>query len=182
MGENGSSSSSENEKERKDTTEKLFNRNSSDSELEEEVEIKTKTLADLDEGDPWTEKGNERDNAKNVGSENSDENNQEEMLQHLDSDDLPAQDDMSHRAVFGDDDDRNDDDVLLLDENEEETKERENENRKLSTTVPSLMEENESMGLKDVKDNPRENIDVKSDEEVKQKEPVSTSDLLTDKS
>jgi len=146
---------------------------SSDSEIKEEVDIKTKTLADMDEGDPWSEKEKEPSNEKVSCSEYSEDK---------ESDGLPAQDDMSHRAVFGDDDDRNDEDVLLLDENEDEVRERENENRKLSTTVPSLMEENESMGLKDVKDNLREDIEVKSDEEGKQEEPVSTSDLLTDKS
>merc|ERR1711894_668653 len=108
-------------------------------------EIKPKTLADLDEGDPWTETRKESENGKVDCSEDIEETNHEEMLQHLDSEDLPAHDDMSHRAVFGDDDDRNDEDVLLLEENEEEAKEREDENRKLSTTIPSLMEENISM-------------------------------------
>ena len=121
---------------------------SSDSDLENETKIKTKTLADMDEGDPWTEKGKEECERKMVGSEDSEENIHEEMLHHLDSDDLPAQDDESHRAVCGDDDDRNDEDVLLLDESEEDIKEREKENRKLSTTVPTLMEENESLGLR----------------------------------
>ena len=121
---------------------------SSDSDLENEIKIKTKTLADMDEGDPWTEKGKEEGERKMVCSEDSEENIHGGMLHHLDSDDLPAQDDESHRAVCGDDDDRNDEDVLLSDESEEDIKEREYENRKLSTTVPTLMEENESLGLR----------------------------------
>merc|ERR1711963_1142906 len=121
---------------------------SSSSEYEEENDdvgklvanepSKTQTLADMDEGDPWSEKEKEPENEKVSISEYSEDK---------ESDGLPAQDDMSHRAVFGDDDDRNDEDVLLLDENEDEVRERENENRKLSTTVPSLMEENESMTI-----------------------------------
>merc|ERR1719270_509192 len=144
---------------------------SSDSEIKEEVDIKTKTLADMDEGDPWSEKDKEPSTEKVSCSEYSEDK---------ESDGLPAQDDMSHRAVFGDDDDRNDEDVLLLDENEDEVRERENENRKLSTTVPSLMEENESMGLRDVKFELKDDSKVKSDEEGKKKEPVSTSDLLSE--
>ena len=118
----------------------------SDSDLEMEVNIKTKTLADLDEGDPWATKCLGKDNDNILCSEDSEKPNAAEVLRHLDSDDLPAQDDMSHRAVFGDDDDRNDDDVLL-EEDEEEAKEREKENRKLSTTVPSLMEENAALDM-----------------------------------
>jgi hypothetical protein len=121
---------------------------SSDSDLENEMKIKPKTLADMDEGDPWTEKVKEEGRRKMVCTEDSEENIHGEMLHHLDSDDLPAQDDESHRAVCGDDDDRNDEDVLLSDESEEDIKEREYENRKLSTTVPTLMEENESLGLR----------------------------------
>merc|ERR1711981_625491 len=104
--------------------------------------------ADMDEGDPWKEscKDDKKDNL--ISPEFSDDNIREDLLQHHDSEDLPAQDDMSHRAVYGDDDDRNEEDVLLLDENEDEAKEREKENRKLSTTVPSLIEENETLGLK----------------------------------
>merc|ERR1712241_229483 len=138
---------------------------SSESDIDEEMDIKTKTLADMDEGDPWKESCKEDKKDNLISPEFSDDNIREDLLQHNDSEDLPAQDDMSHRAVYGDDDDRNEEDVLLLDENEEEVRERENENRKLSTTVPSLMEENESMGLRDIKDNLKQNIEVKSDEE-----------------
>jgi len=121
---------------------------SSESDIDEEMDIKTKTLADMDEGDPWKESCKEDKKDNLISPEFSDDNIREDLLQHNDSEDLPAQDDMSHRAVYGDDDDRNDEDVLLLDENEDEAKEREKENRKLSTTVPSLIEENETLGLK----------------------------------
>jgi len=156
----------------------------SDSDIEEEVDIKTKTLADMDEGDPWSEK--EKENEKVSCSEFSEENSPGEILQHFDSDDLPAQDDMSHRAVFGDDDDRNEEDVLLLDENEDETKERENENRKLSTTVPTMKEENELMGLNDAtgddKNDSSPSIQEKLVDEGKKEENVSSSELISDKS
>ena len=159
-------------------------RESSDSEVEQEVDIKTKTLADMDEGDPWSEKDKEQENEKISCSEYSEDNNPQEVLQHFDSDDLPAQDDMSHRAVFGDDDDRNDDDVLLLEENEDEAREREIENRKLSTTVPSLMEENESMTIKegslDDEVEKEQNIILKADEEEKKVTPVPSSELISD--
>merc|ERR1712150_433643 len=93
-------------------------------------------------------------------------------------------DDMSHRAVFGDDDDRNGDDVLLLEENEDEAREREIENRKLSTTVPSLMEENESMTIKegslDDEVEKEQNIILKADEEEKKVTPVPSSELISD--
>ena len=121
---------------------------SSESDIDEEMDIKTKTLADMDEGDPWKESCKEDKKDNLISPEFSDDNIREDLLQHNDSEDLPAQDDMSHRAVYGDDDDRNEEDVLLLDENEDEAKEREKENRKLSTTVPSLIEENETLGLK----------------------------------
>ena len=121
---------------------------SSESDIDQEMDIKTKTLADMDEGDPWKESCKEDKKDNLISPEFSDDNIREDLLQHNDSEDLPAQDDMSHRAVYGDDDDRNEEDVLLLDENEDEAKEREKENRKLSTTVPSLIEENETLGLK----------------------------------
>jgi len=128
----------------------------------------------------------EPDNEKVSCSEFSEENSPGEILQHFDSDDLPAQDDMSHRAVFGDDDDRNEEDVLLLDENEDETKERENENRKLSTTVPTMKEENELMGLNDAtgddKNDSSQNTQEKLVDEGKKEENVSSSELISDKS
>jgi len=118
----------------------------SDSDLENEVDIKTKTLADMDEGDPWATKSMDKDTDNVSSLEDSEKPSTGGSLLHVDSDDFPAQDDMSHRAVFGDDDDRNDNDVLL-EEDEEESEVRENENRKLSTTVPSLMEENAALDM-----------------------------------
>ena len=73
-----------------------------------------------------------------------------------------------------------------IDENEDETKDRENENRKLSTTVPTMKEENELMGLNDAtgdnKNDSNPSIQEKLVDEGKKEENVSSSELISDKS